>query len=152
MLNLWDQVRNDLVWDGSWRDIYVKETALDDWDQFLSVVRETVQYQYFVGGQLTLLPSVAINIFSVQKQTKLLSIWIGGVQLNCHFFSEREIELDLDPRQIASEENFNALRQFMEQLADALQRPILLTPENLSKQPIAEYEPELQRWRYFPAA
>jgi hypothetical protein len=40
----------------------------------------------------------------------------------------------------------------MEHLADALQYPILLTPENLSEYPIAEYEPELQCWHYFPAA
>ena len=75
---------------------------------------------------------------SIQEQTKVLSIWLGGVQLNCHFFAEREIELDLDPRQITSEESFNALRQFMEPLADALQHPILLTPENLNECPIAE--------------
>ncbi|MDX2211796.1 MAG: hypothetical protein SFY66_00780 [Oculatellaceae cyanobacterium bins.114] len=152
MLNLWDQVRNDLIWDGSLRDIYVKGTTLDDWNQFLSVIRETAQYQYFVDGQPTLLPSMAVNIFSIQEQTKLLSIWVGGVQLNCHFFAEKEIELDLDPQQITSEESFNALRQFMEQLADALQHLILLTPEDLSEYPIAKYEPELQCWHYFPAA
>ena len=92
------------------------------------------------------------DFVSIQEQTKVLSIWLGGVQLNCHFFTEREIELDLDPRQKTSEESFNALRQFMEHLADALQHPILLTPKNLSEHPIAEYEPELQCWHYFPVA
>jgi hypothetical protein len=90
MLNLWDQVRNDLIWDGSWRDIYVKGTTLDNWNQFLSLVKGTTQYQYFVDGQPTLLPSVAVNILSIREQTKLLSIWVGEVQLNCHFFAERD--------------------------------------------------------------
>ncbi len=152
MINLWDQVRSDLVWDGSWRDIYIKGTTLEDWNQLLSVVRGTTQYQYWVDGELTPLPTVATNIFSTQRHVKLLSIWVGGVQLNCHFFAEGEIELDLDPRQVTSEESFDALRQFMEQLAIALQRSILLTPENLGEHPIAKYEPELQSWQYFPTA
>jgi hypothetical protein len=146
----WNQVRDDLIWDGSWLDIYIRETTLDDWNQFLNVVRRTMQYQYFVNGELATLPLVSVDIFSPQKHPKLLSVWVGGAQLNCHFFAEGEIELDLDPRQITSEEIFDAIKQFMEQLAVAIHRSIQLTPENLSEHPIAQYEPESKSWQYFP--
>jgi hypothetical protein len=146
----WDQIRDDLIWDGSWLDIYIRETTLEDWNQFLSFVRKTMQYQYFVDGELTTLPLVAVAIFSSQKHPKLLSVWVGEAQLNCHFFAEDEIDLDLDPRQITGEEIFDAIRQFMEQLAVAIQRSILLTPENLGEHPIAQYEPESKSWYYFP--
>jgi hypothetical protein len=151
MINLWDRVKDDVIWDGSLRDIYIMQTTLYDWNQFLNFVRETKQYQYFVDDKLTPLPGMAVDIFSKrEKHQQLLSVWVGETQLNCHFFVESEIELDLDPRQMSGEESFDALRQFMEQLAIAIQRSILLTPENLSEHPIAQYEPESKYWQYFP--
>jgi hypothetical protein len=150
MNNLWDRVHDDLIWDGSLRDIYIRETTLDNWNQFLSVVRETKQYQYFIDGELTQLPTVAVDIFSKKNHQKLLLVWVGEAQLNCHFFAEGEIELDLDPRQVMKQENFEAIGQFMEQLAIAIQRSVLLTPENLSEHPIIQYEPESKSWQYFP--
>jgi hypothetical protein len=150
MDNLWNLVHDDLIYDGSLRDIYIRETTLDNWNQFLSVVRATKQYQYFVDGELTPLPAVAVDIFSKRNYQKILSVWVGEVQLNCHFFAEGEIELDLDPQQVTNQESFDAIRQFMEQLAIAIQRSVLLTPENLSEHPIIQYEPESKSWQYFP--
>ncbi|WP_088894212.1 hypothetical protein [Leptolyngbya ohadii] len=150
MINLWEQVRHDLVWDGSLRDIYIQRTTLDNWNQFLRLVRATANYQYYVDSEPEILPAIAADIFLTEKYPKLLSIWIAEVQLNCHFFSQKEIELDLDPRQITNEETFNQIKQFMEQLAKALGRSTRLTPENLPGFPMLEYNPGSQCWEYFP--
>jgi hypothetical protein len=50
--------------------------------------------------------------------------------INCHFFTEQEIELDLDPREVNSEERLNSLFRFMKVLGKHLGKEVILTLEN----------------------
>jgi hypothetical protein len=64
-----------------------------------------------------------------------LSVVIDGVTLNAHMFTAEAIEFDLDPREIAGAHQFGSLIRFMSFLADAVSKPVVLTPENGPREP-----------------
>jgi hypothetical protein len=80
-----------------------------------------------------------------------MSVSAGSVQLNCHFFCANEIEFDLDPREVHGQADLDALLSFMEMIAVATAKPVLMTPENMHDSPFirvvspetAEYIPSL---------
>ena len=59
-----------------------------------------------------------------------MTIDLGGVLLNCHFFREEEIELDFHPEDVASARDLGKVFGFMRALAEYLERPVILTPQN----------------------
>ena len=63
--------------------------------------------------------------------------------MNCHFFTEQEIELDLDPRELPADEDILRLTHFMALVGDGLQREVLLTYENGPEGPIVRYSPNV---------
>jgi hypothetical protein len=68
--------------------------------------------------------------------------------VNCHFFSESEIEFDIDPREVISQAELDILLIFLQQVGNAVHHPVVLTPENGPKHPIISYEPKLGQFRY----
>ncbi len=52
------------------------------------------------------------------------------MQINAHFFSESEIENNIDPREFNSIEDHNKLIKYMTELSVILDKEIILTPEN----------------------
>ena len=50
--------------------------------------------------------------------------------MHCHFFTTDEIELDLDPREVTSQGQLDAVLDFISNLGAALQRDVVLTEEN----------------------
>jgi hypothetical protein len=69
----------------------------------------------------------------------LLKIFVGDIQLNCHFFSPDEIELD--PVEVASPEDQQRVLDFIHQLGRTLDRPVVLTGEN---------QPDMESYRFEP--
>jgi hypothetical protein len=142
MMN-WSEYKREFSWDGSWRDIYVLNTKIDDWQDFINLLRNS---EFPVDG----LPDDLPSIFSDAEIRPLLTINVGGVTLNCHFFRTEEIELDLDPREVTEVEKANELFRFMEAIGCALRKPVRMTPENLKDRPIFEFWPETGKVSYFP--
>ena len=59
------------------------------------------------------------------------TIKIEGVIVKCYFFAEQEIENDIDPREITSIEDHNRLIAYMKSVSKCLQKPVILTDENV---------------------
>ena len=135
--NLWEV-------DGSLRDIYVLGTTARSWETFLAFAA-AYPLAYSFDGEARSLPP-AREIFANRSGSHLLSIAIGSVTVNCHFFVESEIELDVDPKEVKGpEEHFQVLR-FVEGLAIKVGRPVLVTPENGAEIPFLSYEPSSVGW------
>ena len=130
--------------DSSCRDLYVLNTSVADWEAFLDLAT-LYPFDYTYDGEPRELPSVA-QVFRDQDGTHLLRIHLDAVTLNCHFFDEDEIELDLDPRQVVSGEQHEQVLDFMERLGSALSKTVLLTPENSRNQPLLTYSAESSTW------
>jgi hypothetical protein len=64
-----------------------------------------------------------------------------------HFFSEGEIECDIDPREVTSQADLDAVLSLMRQLGDATKKQVILTYENCSNSPLLSYLPTTQEFR-----
>jgi hypothetical protein len=65
---------------------------------------------------------------------------MGDATVNCHFFSEDEIEFDLDPRDMNAE-LLPLLLDFLTVLGKATNKLVVLTMENMPDAEIMRFEP-----------
>lgn len=131
----WETVREEFAFDGSLRDIYVLGTTIADWQRMLDAIRVTgYRLTYFRAEQPTEIPTKAEDAFPLPNQAdRRLSLWFADVLANCHFFTVEEIEFDIDPREVKSQHELNALFDFMRCLAQATNKEVVLTGENMRK-------------------
>lgn len=136
----WARCKAAFHQDGSLRDIYVNGTGEHDWDLFLSLVRSSGHaVRYTRDGDDAVVPSSAADVLADKTCAHNLTIDVDGVEFMCHFFTPDEIELDLDPRQVASQRSLEAVLGFIEHLGSHLSKDVILTEEN---------SPEYIRFRY----
>jgi len=132
---IWETVRREFYCDGSWRDIYVFDTNMAAWQRMLDAFRASpCQVQYFRDHQPAELPKQATDAFPLPDEcNRMLSVIFSGVTANCHFFTENDIEFDIDPREIKGQEELDALLEFMHRLANIVGKDAVMTPENMRK-------------------
>jgi hypothetical protein len=129
----WEDYKKAFEFDGSWRDIYITETELKDWKTLLEFFGEGhYPVRYLVNEVEQPLGTNAWQIFQDKKEDKAPLLWIdvSGVMLACHFFDQNEIEFDLDPREVTDENRAEAVFNFMKQIADELDKDVIMTEEN----------------------
>ena len=128
----WTELSSEFDWDGSWRDVYVRHTTIEDWENVLKALRQLTPAPSFqINGEIQPWPLRVQDVFEpAAVGAALLSVQTGPVLLNCHFFDLSEIEFDLDPREVRGPEDFESLKEFMTLLATTTGKPAILTPEN----------------------
>ena len=139
----WQQYEPDFQVDGSLRDIYVQDTDMSDWQWFINLLLELrIKTEFRRGLMIEDIPNHIKNAFSGQDdETCTLSIFFDHILIRTHFFIESEIELDLDPRDVRSQQDLNNLVVLMDKIAQRLGKPVYLTPENCSESPIFVVHP-----------
>lgn len=70
----------------------------------------------------------------------------GQVSVNCHFFVDWQLELDISPREILGPIEHDAFLDFVEQLSVELELPANITPENSETTPFMTYSPTTHSW------
>jgi hypothetical protein len=130
----WKQCRWVFEWDGSWRDLYVHDTTLADWQKLIDMLRESSYRLMFKQGESGVMPVAVADVFEqVYAYSALLSVNVGDLTLNACFFTTDEIEFDLDPREVRSELELRQLLCFMNEIAHLLGKDVDLTPENMAE-------------------
>ena len=71
-----------------------------------------------------------------------MSINTNGVLINCHFFSEDEIEFDIDPKEVKSKSKADDVFEFMKNLSKILVKESILTGENSPEYPLVTVNPD----------
>jgi hypothetical protein len=79
-----------------------------------------------------------------------LSLDVGGVRVNSHFFATDEIEFDLDPAEVGAPARLDGLFAFMKGLANAVGKDVLFTPENMREIPIFRCRPGAEQVEHVP--
>jgi len=140
----WDTVREEFAFDGSWRDIYAFQTDIADWQCMLDAIRSAgYKLVYFRNDQPTAIPAKAADTFPLPGDCdRRLSVWFSDVLATCHFFTVEEIEFDIDPREVKGQQELDALFEFMRLLAHAINKDVVLTPENMSEIVIFRVRPD----------
>ena len=148
-----EKLLRDFRPDGSWRDIFVFDSALTDWDAFLSWVRSGERvFEFFVDGKPAALPSTAAGVFEIRETASpQLEVRIGEATARCHFFSEAGFELDVNPREFPTVESLEPLLDFLAGLGRLLHRIAMISLENAHDRVLARYEPELDQVVYVEA-
>lgn len=139
----WEQVRRAFEWDGALRDIYVRGAGIEHWQRALDALRVSpFPLRYSRSGVECELPTEAAAAFPPPDQCdRLLSVDLGGPIANAHFFTESEIEFDLDPSELRGQPELDAVVDFLRLLADATGLVTILTPEGFRDAPILVVRP-----------
>lgn len=148
----WETVRREFDFDGSWRDIYVFGTTITDWQRVLDALRSSeYRLTYCLDDQSVEVPTNVVDAFPVPSEcTHLLSVSFAEVTANCHFFTKGEIEFDIDPREVKGQRELNALFGFMRCLAEAVDKEVVLTPENAPEAVIFRVSPARSAIEHYP--
>lgn len=143
----WDTFKAEFCRDGSLRDIYAFDTGLEDWRRMADYVARNYAFRFQGGWAEQRFPEDLRSLFPTGPESDLtsLSIEVGRVMLNCHFFAEDEIELDLDPAEVDDATKLDALFKFMRGLAGALEKEVVLTPENMREIRIFRVSPRSEQ-------
>jgi hypothetical protein len=143
----WQVHRNLFTWDGSWRDLYVLNTDVQDWQRLLDHFRQqTYQLSFKIDGTALPLPPTMEAIFAVYDYASpFLCIRLDHIGVNCHFFCAEQIEFDIDPREINDAASFELLLNFMIDVGTTLSKEVRLTPENMQECVLLHYNPTTQQ-------
>ena len=148
----WDICQQDFKFNGAWLDIYVFSIAIEHWQLLFDVLRTSYEFSYRIDGEPQQFPKEIIEVFLVQKSANpALSFPVEKILVNCHFFSKNKIEFDIDPREVISQAELDALLMFLQTVGNAVHRPVILTPENVPKHPIISYKPESGQFQFHEA-
>jgi hypothetical protein len=120
-------------WDGSWNDIYVKNTTADDWNAFFSLISSNWKHRYTREGEPDKLPEEWFAEMPLGSHS--LDINLDAITVTCVHFDREEIELFIDPREIKSEKEFSTLLEFMSTISRKLRKDIYMGAENIRTNP-----------------
>ncbi|HYK53964.1 MAG TPA: hypothetical protein VEV38_10590, partial [Candidatus Eremiobacteraceae bacterium] len=129
--------------DGALRDLVVLETVIDDWQCLIDLIRAQQLPTIYREGDNPLSPPLSANEYfdsNPDSQTRLMSFQLAGMDLNCHFFTASEIEIDVDPRQVKGRPAIDSLLDFMVLLGRDIQKDVLLTDEGSMSRPFPFWE------------
>jgi hypothetical protein len=127
----WAQCRSDFFFDGALVDLLAFDADATAWESLVSALKSgPFKLACFRDGEPIALPESAEWAFAERgKATVMLSILVGPLTANCHFFGGSEIELDIDPREVTSEEAFESVVKLMRFIANSTNLPVVATPE-----------------------
>jgi hypothetical protein len=139
----WQQIALGFEWDGSLRDIYVLETSIVEWQQVWEALHKLEPPPVFsIDSKTRPMPNNVATVFADRSQHgPLLSICLGRILLNCHFFQLNEIEFDFDPRDVIGLGDAELLADYMQMLGEVTRKVVILTAENVKEAVIARYLP-----------
>ena len=128
-------------------DIYVFDTIEDDWNNVLNYLYSSNKYTniFFIDQQPSPVLMDVKNIFDLTPDHGIrLRIDEEQLQINCHFFVVEEIEFDIDPRVIDSDDRLNRLLEFIHDIGNLLRKSVVMTPESESHIHYLLFDPQVQ--------
>lgn len=132
-MKAWSKIKEEFDADGSLRDICVEDVDPGIWEVFIGNVKSSeFRLEFTHGGESVNIPNTFAEVKQLQEaDPTILHIWLNEeIHVNCHFFCETEIELDVSPREIQGEPEYEVLTDFLDWLASRLGRKVVLTHEN----------------------
>lgn len=136
----WDDLRAGVYHvDGSWRDIYVLDANTEDWAKWAEYVNANYRVRWFAenynGGVATdKIDAGFINYrWESEHYTTTASIFLDKIQINCHFFTDKMMENDINPMEIQSLDDHARLMDYMKAISTLLGKEVILTEESSEK-------------------
>ena len=132
----WSELKKEIYYlDGSWRDIYVLQTNRRDWEKWVDYVNENYRVDWFNCKTEKEEQNVDFSVIeeywngAVDLRSSA-NVFVDKIQINAHFFTESEIENDIDPREFNSIDDHHKLINYLANLSKLLNKQVILTPED----------------------
>jgi hypothetical protein len=136
----WDDYGNDFQQAGSPWVMTIAPVSETDWQRFMDYLHKTdAMLEYFVDGEKEQLPENIKQTESGRAKTRLLSIQLGALRLECPCCTPQAIRLSFNPSQIDAEGRARILFRLMSTTGRLLDRQVVLGPEATA--PVFEYLP-----------
>ena len=147
----WRLVQKDFEsCDGALCDIYVQNATIDDWQTVIDELRQSDRaIELRIDGQVVELPKdVSELLFRLPDDPcPDMYVQLGSTTLNCHLFTDEEIEFDLDPRDMKPE-LLPELLDFLILIGRSTAKPVILSVENSPEATIMRFEPATANVEY----
>jgi hypothetical protein len=129
----WDNCRVDFAFcavDGTLVDLLVPGTGPAEWEAFWSALRSgPFELRAFRDHEPMPLPESAAWLMAEQQLASIVvSVLAGGITANCFFYGG-DLKLDLDPREIVGESDFESVLAIMRFVAAAVRLPVFAVGE-----------------------
>ena len=136
--------------DGSLRDIVIQgKTTLSNWEKLICFAGN-FETAVLIDSERADRDLNAVKLFEEARHSAVtLSIYLDGLLLNCIMGSVDWMELDLDPREVASEQDFQNIMRFITELGTRLRKDITVTEEMSPNEVWFRYEASKDSLRYF---
>lgn len=113
----WKSIKEEIYYeDGSLRDIYVFDTNKEDWKVWSNLIKEKYQVEFYNGRTQQTEEKIDVeellNYFTAPddfQDVNKANIKLGKVTIICQLHYESEMESDIDPREVKSEEDHQAI-------------------------------------------
>jgi hypothetical protein len=132
----WNELKKEIYYnDGSLRDIYIKNTSIEDNKKWCNYVSANYSIKWFNGLKQITEDRIDFEVVKgyLYKNHDFCSsanIFLEKIQINNHFFIESEIENDISPNEINNIQDHERIIKFMTEISYHLDKTIILTPEN----------------------
>jgi hypothetical protein len=126
----WDNCRAGFAFDGALVDLLVPGTGPAEGEAFWTALRSgPFDLRGYRDGAPWSLPETAAEVFAEGEVAAVtVSVVARPVTANCHFFSAN-LKLDIDPREVVSEEAFESVLAVMRFVAAAVKRQVFAVAE-----------------------
>ncbi|SIR50971.1 hypothetical protein [Pontibacter lucknowensis] len=133
----WKSIKEEIYYeDGSLRDIYVFDTNKEDWKAWGSLINEKYKVEFFNGRTQQVEDRINVEellkYFSAPEDFKDVNkarIKLGKVTIICQLHYESEMESDIDPKEVKSEEDHHAILEYLKTVASTLKKKVVVTSE-----------------------
>ena len=123
----WHKIKEEIYYiDGSLRDIYVNNITGNQWEKWVNYVNENYAIDWNNVNKIDF--QIVKNNWKKNICQKVAKIFIGDIQINCHFFSD--FENDIDPNDIKNINDHNCIINYMKNVSKILDATIYLSGEN----------------------
>ncbi|AKQ45939.1 hypothetical protein TH63_10245 [Rufibacter radiotolerans] len=143
----WEDIKWIFEPSGSLRDIYVQDVSLADWEKVVDLLNENYPLKYGIAGEEKSFSQIdKQDIISYltdetgEMYCRSVTIDLGGVHANCHFFLSEQIEFDINPKGVTSFEDFEKVVKFMQSISWTLEQQVTLTDENTPEFPLIKVD------------
>lgn len=118
----WEQVKDDFVWDGTYRNLGIENCSIEHWRRLLMALADApLRHAFYLDGQEVpqLMHSLEIVFSAPLAHRYLLKVELDSAVLHCHFDDAHTIAFNYDAEEIEDEDEFIILMSFLQLLHEA---------------------------------
>lgn len=145
-LRNWNNIKWIFEKDGTLRDIYVQNATIFDWEKVIDLLNSKYELTFglYEDDLTNKIDFGYVKIMFADEtgelETKSATIDLNGILVKCYFFLEKQIEFDINPTDIKSENELQTIIDFMGNVSFVLGKQMTLCGENQPEFPLIKID------------